>query len=67
MVLEGRQVPQSHGHEDPDLFPLRVVCYCDTDASTPHGWFIETNLATNTAKAISGNAKLARHYGFEGP
>jgi len=59
--------PKVTGREDPNLFPLRVVCYCDTDASAPHGWFIEANLATNTARAISGNAKLARHYGFDGP
>lgn len=64
---KGGKCPKVTGQENPDLFPLRVVCYCDKTASAPHGWFIEANLAKNTARAISGNAKLAKRYGLDGP
>lgn len=54
--------PRVSGSEDPKLYPIRVVCYCDQDSARPRGWFIEANLLTNSARAISGNRKLQKVY-----
>ena len=57
--------PQVSGKEDPKLYPIRVACYCKVDAQSPIGWFVEINLATRSARAISGNKKLEKEYGFD--
>jgi hypothetical protein len=54
--------PGVSGQEDPRLFPIRVICYCDQAKERPSGWFIEANLETNSARAISGNRVLQRRY-----
>lgn len=58
----GGPCPRITGEEDPKAFPIRVVCYCDREANAPRGWFIEANLATNSAEAISGNHQLQAIY-----
>lgn len=54
--------PRVSGSENPKLYPIRVVCYCDQDLARPRGWFIEANLLTNSARAISGNPTLQKVY-----
>lgn len=57
--------PRVSGKEDPKFYPIRVACYCRSDAKVPVGWFFEINLATHFARAISGNKKLEKDYGFD--
>ncbi|HET7815173.1 MAG TPA: hypothetical protein VFL13_12455 [Candidatus Baltobacteraceae bacterium] len=58
----GRPCPPAEGNVDATAFPIRVVCYCDRDSAAPRGWFFESNLATRSAVAISGNHSLRRIY-----
>lgn len=47
----------------PQTFPYRVVCYCESDPNgRPRGWFIEVNLDSQRARAISGNKALENIY-----
>jgi hypothetical protein len=57
-----RKCPRVSGGEEPQAFPIRVVCYCDVDADQPLGWFFEANLDSKSAQAISGSRKLQRIY-----